>query len=247
MSIPGGLPRGRHGLERAFVVTNQHDRILDAFAETVDAKGYSAVTVSEVIAAAGVSRKTFYELFSDKQACFLACYEAGLAVLMERVGQVYLADPAASPDRAHAVLGALLNVLAAEPAFAQLGMVEVLAVGPAAVARHRQVIASFIPLLKVASEYHDTLVAGLPKPDPIILEALVGGIVAVISGRIRDGRTQALPDLLIPLSRFLLAPFVGEVRAAQIAAEHRSASTSAAVQSEAADTGAEATRQTHDL
>ncbi|MBV9166786.1 MAG: helix-turn-helix transcriptional regulator, partial [Solirubrobacterales bacterium] len=64
------LPRGRHNLTRAFVASNQRERIIDALAAVCARKGYRATTVEDVIAEAGVSRRTFYDLFTSKQQCF---------------------------------------------------------------------------------------------------------------------------------------------------------------------------------
>jgi AcrR family transcriptional regulator len=193
------------------VVSTQRDRILDAFAHAVGTKGYPAVTVSEVIERAGVSSKTFYELFRDKQACFLAAYEAGYALLSERIGAVHEAFPGPSTARARAVLGALLDLLAREPDFARLSMEEVYAAGPEAIARHTQVLDGFVPMLAVLDDATRES-RGQPAPEPVVLDALVGGIASVIHRRIVEGRAETLPSLLDPLTTFLLAPFVADHR-----------------------------------
>src|SRR5882724_3806888 len=64
------LPSGRHGLAREAVVASQRGRLLDAMAEVVAEKGYQATTVADVVERAGVSRRTFYEQFPDREACF---------------------------------------------------------------------------------------------------------------------------------------------------------------------------------
>ena len=51
-------------------------------AQVVAEKGYAATTVADVVERAGVSRRTFYEQFADKEACFLAAYDVGLAVVL---------------------------------------------------------------------------------------------------------------------------------------------------------------------
>src|SRR4051794_5075686 len=76
------LPRGPHRLARADVMASQRGRMLDAIAQVVAEKGYGAVTVADVVERAGVSRKTFYEHFRDKESCFLAAYDAGVDVLI---------------------------------------------------------------------------------------------------------------------------------------------------------------------
>ena len=66
------LPPGRHGLPRDFVSRNQRHRLLTAVAWSVAERGYNATTVANITKAASVSRRTFYEHFADKEACFLA-------------------------------------------------------------------------------------------------------------------------------------------------------------------------------
>ena len=71
------LPRGPHRLAREEVLASQRGRMLAAIAEAVAEKGYAATTVADVVGRAGVSRKTFYEHFADKEECFLAAWDAG--------------------------------------------------------------------------------------------------------------------------------------------------------------------------
>src|SRR3954452_18398274 len=125
------LPRGPHGLGRDVVAASQRGRLLEAMAHAVAEKGYGAVSVADVIARAGVSRKTFYVHFRDKLDCFLAAYDVGVEVLLATVrdagaGQT---DPLTV---ARARTRASLEPLAAEPAFARTFLIEVAAAGPAA-------------------------------------------------------------------------------------------------------------------
>ena len=101
---PSRLPSGRHGLTRDVVVASQRTRLVDAMAQIVAEKGYPATTVADVVERAGVSRRTFYEQFADKEACFLAAYDAGLEAVLCRVGYaVDVSDRKRTADRlAHA-------------------------------------------------------------------------------------------------------------------------------------------------
>src|SRR3569623_3320341 len=105
-------------------------------ARTVAARGYASASLGEVCAAAGVSTRAFYEHFADKEACFLAAFDTGVGLLQKAVTGAYL-RPARWPERMHRGLDTLLRILAAEPAFAALAVVEVLAAGPTARARRR--------------------------------------------------------------------------------------------------------------
>src|SRR3712207_3655299 len=96
----------------------------DAVAGAVAAKGYAGATVGDVVAGAGVSRKTFYEHFRDKEECFLAAFDAGVDALLAAI-------VAAKPERPgwletlRARVRAYLEGLAARPEFAHTFMTEV--------------------------------------------------------------------------------------------------------------------------
>ena len=94
----GPLPSGRHSLTRDAVLASQRGRLLDAMAEAVAEHGYGATTIAHVVSRAGVSRKTFYEHFTDKEQCFLALYDAGIAYVLGRLAEVL--EPRPTRDRA---------------------------------------------------------------------------------------------------------------------------------------------------
>ena len=75
-------PRGRHRLPPEVVARSQRERLLEAAVRVVAAKGYAATTVGDLTKEAGVSRTTFYELFEDKEACFLAAYDNAVEALV---------------------------------------------------------------------------------------------------------------------------------------------------------------------
>ena len=112
--VPRVLPRGPHRLAREVVEASQRGRLVDAMAHVVAEKGYGAVSVADVIARAGVSRKTFYVHFRDKLDCFLAAYDVGVEVLLATVREAGAGetDPLAV---ARARTRAYLETLAAEP------------------------------------------------------------------------------------------------------------------------------------
>jgi AcrR family transcriptional regulator len=68
-SGPGGLPRGQ-------VTEIQRSRMLAAAVEAIEEVGYARMTVAQVISRARVSRKTFYDVFTDREDCFLAAFGA---------------------------------------------------------------------------------------------------------------------------------------------------------------------------
>src|SRR3954463_2142135 len=114
--IPRRLPRGTHGLDRDVVEGSQRTRLLEAVGRAVAEKGYAAATIDDIVRDAGVSKKTFYEHFSDKLDCFLAAYEAASDQLLEHVRAAQESAGGEWLGRTRAGIHAYLPWLAAAPA-----------------------------------------------------------------------------------------------------------------------------------
>ena len=81
-SRSSGLPRGR-------VTEIQRSRMLAAALEAVEEVGYARMTVAQVIGRAKVSRKTFYDVFADREDCFLAALEQAVSQVGKLVREAY--------------------------------------------------------------------------------------------------------------------------------------------------------------
>ncbi|HEU4974433.1 MAG TPA: TetR/AcrR family transcriptional regulator [Baekduia sp.] len=186
------LPKGRHGLSREFIVRNQRERMLDAMANVVADKGYAATRVADVTEYAGVSRKTFYEQFTDKEDCFLAAFDAIAGLMMEKLARRLAEADDTWESKVHALLGEFLAFCAAEPAFARMCIVEVLSSGPRGLERRDQAMANFYPIIDQLPREE----LGSPSwLSPITPNYLVGGIYEVIYSAIRRGEVERLPEL----------------------------------------------------
>lgn len=166
--------------------------------------GYGATSVADVVAKARVSRATFYELFHNKEDCFLAAYDAAAARFLGNAIEAYRQD-APWPQRVAAALEEMLAFGAAEPAFARMCLVEVLAAGPAAVERYQGVVRVVAALVDEGQAFTEQR-PGLP---PRVGRAVVGGGVALVREEIVAGRTARLPELLPSLVYTTLAPYLG--------------------------------------
>ena len=201
---PHQLPAGRHGLTREFVVNNQRERILNAVANVASVAGYSAMSVEDIIATAGVSRRTFYDHFKSKDDAILAEYDIIASKLFESVSAAY--DPEASlADRAQTCLEAVVDYFVSEPAYADMCIVEVLAAGPVAIERRDNSVQALSGLI-------DQAVQELPKrgrPPALTSQAVVGGIYEVIYSRVLRGKLEELPELVPDLLYTLLLPYLG--------------------------------------
>jgi AcrR family transcriptional regulator len=197
------------------VLASQRGRMLGAMAGAVSSKGYAATTVADVVAGAGVSRKTFYEHFRDKEECFLAAFDAGVDLLL---GAIIRAQPTGDDPTwtglMRARVRAYLETLVSEPAFARTFLIEVFAAGPRALERRAEVLRRFAQLFR---DLHDEARRQFPRlppvPEPIYVAA-VGAINELVSDFARDGRTGALLELEDTLVYLQVALFAGRDMAA---------------------------------
>lgn len=208
------LPAGRHGLPREFIEQNQRERIITALVDTVAERGYNATTVANITKAASVSRRTFYEHFADKEACFLAAYE--MVADHIRASMRAAAESFSDwPQQVQAALATMLRFLAAEPELARLCMVEPVAAGGEIASRYRATMQGFVAILKAGRPEHS---GERPLPEATE-ETLVGGIVSLIVREISAGRTEDLEKLLPDLVELILAPYLGVEEAERHARE----------------------------
>ena len=206
--VPERLPRGRHGLPRRFIVHNQRERMLLAVAEAVAEQGYVTTTVADIIARARLSRRTFYEHFADKEECFLAAYDTVVAQLFAAVGQAYeQAD--GWPQKVHDGLETFLAYLAAEPAFARMCIVEVVAAGGEARGRRDAAVRVFVDFLEPGRAEAPE---GLVVPE-LAAEIVVGGIYEIIYSRLQRDAVEELIEMLPELLYCALVPYIGHATA----------------------------------
>jgi AcrR family transcriptional regulator len=177
--------------------------------EAVAEHGFGETTIGRITGAAKISRRTFYEHFANKQACFLAAY----AMIDEHLrGTVQAAgDPAAEwPELVRERLRALLETLAHDPAVARFYLVEPLAAGGEIAIRYRdamQLLATTLRPPEMPGE------ADAEVRDQV----LMGGVATLISRRLKAGGAARLPELLPDLVELVLAPYLGREEARRAA------------------------------
>jgi AcrR family transcriptional regulator len=199
-----GLPPGEHNLPRGFVSHNQRERIFDAIAKRTAADGYPQLGLEDIAAAASISLQTFYEHFANKEEAFLATYEVGHAKAVAAVSRAL--DLRLDWDENVKIgVRALLEFLAAEPAYAHLACVDVLIAYPHVARRVDEANHSYAELLDLRLD------GATPSrmPSPLVGEAIVGGIFELLHDHILHERTAELPDLAEHACYIALAPFLG--------------------------------------
>jgi AcrR family transcriptional regulator len=203
-----GVPGPRGG--GVYVSELQRVRLLDATFALVSEDGYRRMTARRVSGRAGVSNKTFYDLFSDREDCFLAAFNYAVDELAAVVLGAWEGESEWAA-RIRAGLGALLGFLDGEPALRRLVFVEALGAGPRVLERRAQVLG----VLQGAVDQGRAgakAVRGLP---PLTAEGIVGAAFSVIHTRLLEQHPEPLTELLNPLMALIVLPYRGHVAAAR--------------------------------
>jgi AcrR family transcriptional regulator len=180
-------------------VQTQRRRIIDAMVASCAEKTYAATTISDVVSGASISRTTFYKRFGDKRACF----DAALESCIEEVKAVIAASVSAAdspPEAVRKSSAAMLELLAAKPALANLLAAEAVAVNPVITARYRALV---IPALEALWENQE------PGHAQISPDLAFGRMQLLVVSQVASGRTTQLPELQPEVVYLALAPFAG--------------------------------------
>jgi AcrR family transcriptional regulator len=179
-----------------------------AISEVVAGGGVEAATVGRVCEQAAVSRRTFYELFSDRDDCLLAAFDQAIERLGHSVAPAYNA-PGHWQERVRAALTTLLELLDANPDIARLCVIEAPRAGPPVLERRRRVLET---LATAIDEGREQARAGT-EPPPLTAQGVVGGAIAVIHARLTEhspsGASKPLVELTNPLMAMIVHPYLG--------------------------------------
>jgi AcrR family transcriptional regulator len=184
------LPHGPHGLGREAVARHQRARLYGGMVESVYQRGYAGTSVAHVIALAGVSRRAFYEQFSNKEDCFLSTYDALVAASRKRVLQAWLSERGWA-NRLYAACRVFLEGIARDPRGANLVLVESVGIGRLG---HERLQTTATAFERVVATGFSLTPDGIALP-PLAPRAIVGGVRFVVMRRIREGRHEELAGM----------------------------------------------------
>jgi len=192
------------------VVKNQRDRISSGMIGVVVEHGFHDASVSQVVAAAGVSRRTFYNYYSDKVEAFFEVYGEVtdfLCASMREAGE----GPRGWPARVRAEIESLLDTFAANPDLVRFCLVAPPAAGGDVAAAYREFLARLLAVL----------IEGRPqrtrKPAPAAEYGLVGGLAGLLVAAAEEGGAEALTALAPEAVELVLTPYLGREAAARAA------------------------------
>ena len=227
------LRPGDNGLGRDQVADIQRARILAAMFDVVAEHGVANVTVAHIVTRSGVSRRTFYELFADREDCFLAAFDEAIARIASVVAPAFDGERSWRAGVRAAVI-ALLEWLEGDPATGRLVIVESLGAGPKALARRENVLAQIVAFVDRGRMVGKR---GEGSP-PLMAEGVVGGVLSVLHSRlvvvshagaaagVRSGvpfelglagssQSGDVLGLAGPLTSMIVLPYLGQAAARQ--------------------------------
>lgn len=217
------LPRGRNRLPANVVASEYHTRIVEATARVVRAKGYSASTIADIVAAAGTSRGVFYGQFQNKQEAFLAAQTMALQQGLTTASAAFFTGRT-WPEQVWNGLDALFGYLAGVPDLAHLMLIEPYAAGRAAMDRIIDTMRTLSLFLEEG--YHrGSRAERLPRT---CSDAIAGAIHELLYDAAEHDRVPELRELLPQAVYVALGPFLGPVRARAAVDELAAAASRAA-------------------
>lgn len=191
---------------RVQVSEMQRSRLLSAAVVTVEELGWSGASVAHITARARVSRRTFYDLFVNREDCLLAVLE-DTAGLLERELVAANLGGLVWRERVRTGLWRILCFFDREPVLARVCMAQALHGGPRVLARREEILAR---LAGVLDEGRDGNARGCP---PLTAEGLVGAVFSIVYARLARGEREPLSDLLVELMGMIVLPYLGPAAA----------------------------------
>lgn len=208
-SIGPRLRSGSNGLPRGQVSEIQRSRMLTAAAEAVEEVGYARLTVAQVIARARVSRKTFYDLFEDREDCFLAVFDQTVEQISALVSEAYAREDGWR-DGLRASLLAMLRFMDDEPGLARICVVEALGAGPRVLKRRTQLLVQLREVIDQGRWSAGARVARATEESPeVTAEGVIGAVFAVLHSRLLARSREPFTALLAPLMSMIVLPYLG--------------------------------------
>ncbi len=192
------------GASHEQIVEIQRSRLLAAAVSAVDELGYAGTTVADITSRARVSRRTFYELFSNREECLAAVLEDVVALIEGELAAAGL-DGLAWRERVRGGLWAILSFLDREPALARVCVVQTLRGGAEVLGRREEILAGLAAVVD-EGRLEGARGAGCT---PLTAEGVVGAAFAIVHGRLLRGDRKPLTRLMGELMGMIVLPYMG--------------------------------------
>jgi AcrR family transcriptional regulator len=162
------------------------------------------VSVAHVVERSGVSRRTFYEHFADREDCFLAAFDRAVGSARGLVRAAYEQENGWR-EGMRSGLGRLLLIVDEEPSLARVCVVEALGAGPRLLERRAEVMKELADVI----DRGRSLASGAYDPPDLTSEAIAGAVFAILHTRLLEGSQAPFTKLLGPLMSIIVLPYLG--------------------------------------
>lgn len=187
----------------------QRARILLAAAEAARLRGARQLTVAEIVQRAGVSRRTFYAMYADREDCMLAAVDEAMKRAERRVLPAFLAQDGWR-ERLSAGLLEILCFLDEEPELGALIVIDSLALSDEGLRQRWQALRCVTDAVRAGQE----LCTGALAPDELTAEGVVGAVCAVLHRHLLFERRRSSVRLHARLMGMIVLPYLGRAAAA---------------------------------
>jgi AcrR family transcriptional regulator len=182
----------------------QRSRLSAAALGAIEEFGYPRVTVAHIASRARVSRRTFYQLFENREDCLLTALESVVDMVREELSG---AEPSglAWRERVRAGLWTILSFLEREPVLARVCVVQALRGGPRVLESRERVLEDLARFVD-EGRHEGARSAGCP---PLTAEGLVGAGFTIVYGRLLRDEHEPLTGLFGELIGIIVLPYLG--------------------------------------
>jgi AcrR family transcriptional regulator len=197
---------------KVFIPLSQRTRLLDTAAEVIAERGLDGFRPKWVCNRAGMSHRTFYDLFADREDCLLALFDRELGQIADAIRPAYEeVEEKDWEDRVRAGLSAFLDYLDEHPDIARFVFVEAMGAGPRVLARRAKALDSAARAIDAGRRYRKGRSRPTQQPPPLTAENVVGGVFSVIHARICQKADKkdagSLSELLNSLMAAIVLPY----------------------------------------
>ncbi len=193
---------------RAQLIEIQRSRLLAAAVGTIQEHGYARATVARITGRAGVSRRTFYDLFANREECLAAVLGDVVEVVRGEIAAAGI-DRLAWRERVRGGLWVILSFLDREPALARVCVVQALRGGPGLLERREEILARLADVVD-GGRFESARGA---RCTSLTAEGLVGAAFTIVYARLLRGEYGPLTDLLGELMGMIVLPYRGAAAA----------------------------------
>ena len=186
----------------------QRTRLLAAAVSAVDELGYADVTVGQITARARISRRTFYELFENRESCLAAVVEDALQRVHSEIAARGL-DRMRWRERVRNGLWVVLSFFDREPALARVCIVQSSRGNERLLERRADLLAG---LAQTIDEGRSDSTRGIDPP-PLTAEGVVGAAHAIVYERVLRRTGEPLTGLFTALMSMIVLPYLGPAAA----------------------------------